>query len=101
MVRPGDSIWLIARRYGIGINALLAANELGSSDFIYPGQTLKLPVEQEGDSRITHEVRNGDSLYDIAEFYGVRLTELKRWNSLGSSNLIRPGDRLTIWQAID
>ena len=101
MVRPGDSIWLIARRYGIGVNALLAANDLSQSDFIFPGQTLKLPVEREGDSRLTYEVRSGDSLYDIAALYGVRLTELKRWNSLGSSNLIRPGDQLTVWQAVD
>lgn len=101
MVRPGDSIGLIARRYGVGVNALLAANNLAESDYIFPGQTLKLSIQTEGDSRLTHEVRNGDSLYDIAALYGVRLAELKRWNSLGNSNLIRPGDQLTVWQAID
>lgn len=101
MVRPGDSIGLIARRYGIGVNALLAANDLAESDYIFPGQTLKLSIQSEGDSRLTHEVQNGDSLYDIAALYGVRLTELKRWNSLGNSNLIRPGDQLTVWQAMD
>ncbi|MBT5331459.1 MAG: LysM peptidoglycan-binding domain-containing protein [Porticoccaceae bacterium] len=101
MVRLGDSIWLIARRYGISRSTLLAANGLEADDYIFPGQTLKLSIDREGDSRLTHEVQNGDSLYDIAALYGVRLTELKRWNSLGNSNLIRPGDQLTIWQAVD
>ena len=101
MVRTGDSVWLMANRYGISVDSLLTANNLSQSDFIFPGQTLKIPTDVEGDSRLTHEVQNGDSLYDIAILYGVRLTELKRWNSLGSSNLIRPGDQLTVWQAID
>ncbi len=101
IVRPGDSIWLIARRHDIAIKDLLAANDLQPTALIFPGQTLKLPTRETGDTRITHEVKSGDSLYDIAALYGVRLTELKRWNSLGSSNLIRPGDRLTIWQAMD
>lgn len=101
MVRPGDSVWLIARRYGVSTDALLAANNLTSSDFIHSGQTLKLPNLSEGDTQLTHEVKNGDSLYDIALLYGVRLNELRRWNSLGNSSLIRPGDQLTIWQAID
>lgn len=96
-VRAGDSPWIIARRYGVGLSALLATNGLSSSDFIHPGQLLKLPSQPSGDAQITHEVRSGDSLYDIAIYYGVGLTDLRAWNALGSSNLIRPGDELTIW----
>jgi len=96
-VRSGDSPWLIARRYGVGLSDLLAANDLNGSEVIHPGQLLKLPSQPSGDAQITHEVRSGDSLYDIAVYYGVGLTDLKAWNALGSSNLIRPGDELTIW----
>lgn len=98
-VRSGDSFWLIARRYGVDLNELMAANNLSSNDFIHPGQLLKLPTERSGDAQVTHEVQSGDSLYDIAIYYGVGLTDLRAWNSLGSSNLIRPGDELTIWLA--
>jgi LysM repeat protein len=96
-VRSGDSAWVIASRYGVGLSELLAANDLGSSDLIHPGQLLKLPTQPSGDAQITHEVQSGDSLYDIAIYYGVGLTDLRAWNALGGSNLIRPGDELTIW----
>lgn len=96
-VRSGDSAWIIARRYGVGLSELLAANDLGNSDLIHPGQLLKLPTQPSGDAQITHEVKSGDSLYDIAIYYGVGLTDLRTWNALGGSNLIRPGDELTIW----
>ncbi|HEY8391431.1 MAG TPA: LysM peptidoglycan-binding domain-containing protein [Capillibacterium sp.] len=42
-VRNNDSLYLIAKRYGITVQALKTANRL-SSDFIYPGQQLTIPV---------------------------------------------------------
>ena len=96
-VRNGDSAWLIARRYGVRLEELLAINSLTSNDYIHPGQTLNLPNATLGESQLTHEVQLGDSLYEIAVFYGVTLNDLRIWNALGNSNLIYPGDRLTIW----
>jgi len=42
-VRTNDSLYLIAKRYGISVQALKTANRL-SSDFIYPGQQLTIPA---------------------------------------------------------
>ena len=100
-VRNGDSPWLIARRYGVKLEDLLATNNLTSNDYIHPGQVLNLPSNGGGDSQLTHEVQLGDSLYDIAVFYGVALNDLRAWNALNNSNLIYPGDRLTIWLKSD
>ncbi|MEO8282157.1 MAG: LysM domain-containing protein [Pseudarthrobacter sp.] len=41
-VVPGDTVGGIAARYGVDMNAMLAANGLGGYSIIVPGQTLKL-----------------------------------------------------------
>ena len=43
-----------------------------------------------------HRVRRGDTLSSIAQKYGVRLSDLMSWNSLGSTTIIYPGQRLTV-----
>lgn len=42
-VRPGDTIWSIARQQGIAPAALIEANGLDSAARIFPGNTLVLP----------------------------------------------------------
>ncbi|WP_018086114.1 L,D-transpeptidase family protein [Desulfurispora thermophila] len=43
VVRPGDTLWAIARRYGIELDRLLALNQLPTPHLIYPGQKIRLP----------------------------------------------------------
>lgn len=47
---------------------------------------------------IYHRVRSGETLGGIALRYRVRLADLKRWNNIGSRNLIRIGQRLVIYK---
>ena len=47
---------------------------------------------------IYHKVRSGETLGGIALRYKVRLADLKRWNNIGSRNLIRIGQRLVIYK---
>ncbi|MEN8816573.1 MAG: LysM peptidoglycan-binding domain-containing protein [Nonlabens sp.] len=54
-----------------------------------------LPDLVKAESRITYRVKNGDYLGKIANRYGVRVSQIKRWNSLRSNNL-RIGQRLYI-----
>ena len=55
-----------------------------------------LPQFFETKSRIRYRVRSGDYLGKIARKYGVRVSQIKRWNGLRSNN-IRVGRRLTIY----
>lgn len=55
-----------------------------------------LPQFFETNSRIRYRVRSGDYLGRIARKYGVRVSQIKRWNGLRSNN-IRVGQRLTIY----
>lgn len=45
-VRRGDSVWLIARRLGVGEETLIALNELGDGERIHVGQVLRVEPEQ-------------------------------------------------------
>lgn len=49
-----------------------------------------------GRDRIVYKVKSGDVLGSIALRYGVRVTDIKRWNNL-NNNMIRAGQRLNIW----
>lgn len=51
----------------------------------------------QGKQRITYRVRNGDVLGKIAMRYNVRVSDLRRWNRIGRSNVIRVGQKLTIY----
>ncbi|MBW1293872.1 LysM peptidoglycan-binding domain-containing protein [Aquimarina litoralis] len=55
-----------------------------------------LPKFFEANDRIRYRVRSGDYLGRIARRYGVRVSQIKRWNGLRSNNL-RIGQRLTIY----
>ena len=56
----------------------------------------KMPKYYEANDMIRYRVRSGDVLGSIADKYGVRVSEIKKWNRLKSNN-IRVGQRLTIY----
>lgn len=55
-----------------------------------------LPELIEADAQVRYRVKSGDYLGKIASKYGVRVSQIKRWNSLRSNNL-KIGQRLTIY----
>lgn len=55
-----------------------------------------LPQYFEMDKRILYRVKNGDYLGKIAYKYGVRVSDIKRWNSL-KNNQIKVGQKLSIY----
>lgn len=43
VVRPGDSLWSIAQRYGTTVDNIIAVNNLQNPNTIYPGQIISIP----------------------------------------------------------
>jgi LysM repeat protein len=114
-VRPGDTVWDIARRSGTSVRAVLAANGLRASAVIHPGQELRLPrgaarhltavtssTRSQGARRtpkvrkVVHVVRPGDTAWEVARRYRVPLTALLRTNGLDASATILPGRKLVL-----
>ena len=83
-VKAGDSLWKIANQYGITVNELKSLNEL-TSDNLSVGQILKVPSSSSDSG--TYTVKAGDSLWNIANKYGITVNELKSMNGLTSDNL--------------
>jgi hypothetical protein len=50
-----------------------------------------------GRRAVTYRVKRGDSLWAIAERYGVTIRGLRRWNGLRKGEPIYPGERLMIY----
>lgn len=83
-VQKGDSLYSIARKYNVDVNALKQANNL-SSNLLSIGQVLIIPTGTE--DYILYKVVSGDSLYSIAKKYGITMQEIMDFNNLGSTIL--------------
>ncbi len=84
-VRSGDTLWILANRYGTTVDAIKKLNGL-TSDNLSIGQVLRIPVSQT-QQYITYTVRPGDTLWILANRYGTTVDAIKRLNGLRSDNL--------------
>lgn len=91
VVRAGDSLYSISRRYGVPVERIASDNELNVSESLVIGQTI---VVMEGTRQ--HTVRAGESLYSIARQYGTTVARLQAANQIANPALISPGMVLTI-----
>ena len=57
----------------------------------------KDPARHESGEKITHRVRNGETLWEIARKYRVNVKSIQEWNKLGSNSRILSGQKLTIY----
>ena len=86
-VIAGDTLYGIAKKLNTTISELKKINNL-TNDSISIGQILKVPLKTVdlGDTEL-YQVKKGDTLYSIANKYGITLKELKAINSLTDDNL--------------
>jgi membrane-bound lytic murein transglycosylase D len=102
-VNRGESLDRIARKYGVDVSDLVALNNLGRPDRIKAGQVLRVPGAGSGQKSAsngthTHTVRKGETLWEIAQKYGVSVNQLRQWNGLSARDGIQAGTRLKIRQ---
>jgi LysM repeat protein len=118
-VKAGDSLWTIAQAHKTSVAKLMSLNNLNSS-VLQPGQTLKLvgtvaaqPAKTQAQpqqqaqaqtqevtpqisaNHTTYKVQSGDSLYTVAQKFGVSTDSIRKANALTSSTL-QVGQSLTI-----
>jgi len=86
-VKSGDTLWSIARNFGVSVNELKEVNNL-VSNALSIGQLLYIPKEEtEIVEQKIYTVKSGDTLYGIAKKYNLDVNELKEINNLTSNNL--------------
>jgi LysM repeat protein len=107
-VVAGDTLFNIAKRFGIELQALYDANpQLNGSTFIVPGQVLSIPGQPDP-TRANHQtapktytVQPGDTLSKIAQSFGITLQALRDANlQLQGKDLIVVGQILSIPAAV-
>ncbi len=75
-VLPGETIYSLARHYGVSVRGIIQINRLGPPYELAPGQRINLPKAR------YHRVVRGETLYGISRRYGVGMYMLARANQL-------------------
>lgn len=116
VVRKGDTLGIIAGKYGTTTAQLVQANNLGKTPVLKIGRTLIIPMSESTPPQpkprlasasttttttaarsrsLTYTVKSGDTLAKIAARFNTTVDKLKTWNHLSSSRLT-VGKRLII-----
>jgi membrane-bound lytic murein transglycosylase D len=92
VVKAGDSLWVLARRYGTTVNNIKDINGLSNSN-LHIGQVLRISAGDPGTGggRSKYMVRRGDSPFSIAKRHNMSLKRFLKINSLNSRSKIYPG----------
>ncbi len=95
VVKPGDTLYSISRRYNVPQDKIASDNQLANPDRLVVGQTIVILPDN-----ISHTVTKGQSLYSIARNYGIPLEEIIRANpDIRSPYRLDPGMVITIPKA--
>jgi LysM repeat protein len=111
-VSPGENLTWIARRYGVPVASLVAANAITDPSRIYAGQSLTIsgaeapasartapaaaPAATTAAAPRSHTVQPGENLTWIARRYGVTISAIASANAIADASRIYAGQRLLI-----
>ena len=88
IVKKGDSLWGLSKKYNIPINELIAINQLDDLTLQIGQELIVTPSEQN-----SYVVQKGDTLWSVAKKNGLSVEELKELNNL-TTNLLSVGQKL-------
>ncbi len=91
LVRPGDTLWLIAPNYNTTAGAIAQENRLSNPNYIEVGDRLAIPRHS-----TLHIVQRGDTLFLLSRQYNVTVNAIAAENQISNTNYIEVGDRLII-----
>ena len=106
-VKPGDTLYMIARRHNTTVSKIAQANNIKNINLIRVGQVLRIPgtvastqapkpAPKPAPSAKTYTVKRGDTLYAIARRHNTTVSRLASVNKISNVNLIRVGQVLKI-----
>lgn len=103
VVQEGDTLWTIASRHGVSVEAIVSANGLSNPDALRLGQRLvipnsstRTPTPAAPSSSITYIVQPGDTLWSITAKYRVSVSAIVAANGLSTPDALKLGQRLLI-----
>lgn len=102
-VKPGDTMFFIARRYNISLQSLINANpQIADPNTIYPGQVICIPTAAPSLGVLCpggqiYRVTSGDTMFEIAKRFGITLDALIQANpQVVNPDLIYPDQDICV-----
>ena len=109
-VVSGDSLWKISRNFDVTINDLVRWNMIVPTAPLSIGKELVILIDAKEKTelakitntgidinrKIVYTVKSGDNLSLIAQKYKVKVSQIRDWNDLNETDILQPGDKLTI-----
>jgi len=116
-VKRGDTLSRIASLYGSAADAILQMNRLKSPRALKLNSELVIPMPAEGRGTAmgralpqvrrpapaprprkagAHSLASGETLWGVANRYGISVDDLKRWNKIDDARSLRPGRMLVV-----
>ncbi|GIW52394.1 MAG: hypothetical protein KatS3mg081_1749 [Gemmatimonadales bacterium] len=114
VIRRGETLSEIGRRYGVTVRQLQAANPGVHPLRLRIGARLVIPISRGARARTNasapsrrvesqkvppgtyHVVQRGETLWILSQRYGVTIADLRRWNGLRVDDILRVGQRLLV-----
>ncbi len=99
--REGDTYASIAKEVGLSARKIAKYNERNKKDTLSPGEYVYLKKKrtkaEKKYKKHPHTVKAGESMYSIAQYYGVRTKSLYKKNKLSPDYQIRVGDSIKVY----
>ncbi len=105
-IKKGDVLGKIAKTHGVSVASIRDTNKI-RGNLIHPGNQLLIPMNQPlntaakapspSTKKVTHRVRRGETLWEIARQYSVKVAQLSNWNRSIKGSRIKPGQRLVVF----
>ncbi|MGO5011134.1 LysM peptidoglycan-binding domain-containing protein [Niallia sp. Sow4_A1] len=92
IVKKGDTLYEISRKYKTTIKVLAAYNQIANPNLIKVGQKIKIPSTQ----AVYYVVKKGDTVSQIAKTFHTSVSKIEKWNQLKDVNKIYPGQKLRV-----
>lgn len=101
IARAGDTFKKIGQEVDLSYRKIAKYNERNKNDILQPGEVIYLKKKQKHADKAykgrPHIVKPNDSMYSIAQFYGIRLKSLYKMNHLSPDYQLRVGDVLRVY----
>ena len=92
-VKAGDTLFNIAKAYGVPLEELARVNRISDPNRIFVNEVLQIPDQKRP---LWYVVRYGDTLTNIAKRYFTTVEDLLKVNALSDPDAIYPGERIRI-----
>ncbi|MFM2334002.1 MAG: hypothetical protein RIS91_5 [Bacteroidota bacterium] len=101
MAKPGETPEQVAARYNMSTWQIYKYNDISKGDMLSPGEIIYLKPKRRRSFENNHTVKNGETMREISQKYGVKVKHLYKLNRLEPGLEVRPGEVINLKEKRD